>query len=126
MIRPLTYDFPTVLLMMVPIPTLGSAGVPVVTETCKLLCRAGFVPSGLQSNCSTESTLPEAAGGPLTTTEKPWETHGKTMGNSDFMRFYDDFPWDLMMVKTVNNYEIYEIGLPETHGKMILVSHRGF
>ena len=41
------------------------------------------------------------------------------MGNSDFMGFDDDFPWDLMMVKTVNNYEIC---LPETHGKM-MVSH---
>lgn len=36
-------------------------GGPFFGATCKLLCRAGFVPSGLQSNCSTESTLPEAA-----------------------------------------------------------------
>eukprot|EP00435_Cladocopium_sp_Y103_P047886 s1521_g14.t1 len=34
-------------------------GGPFFGATCKLLCRAGFVPSGLQSNCSTESTMPE-------------------------------------------------------------------
>lgn len=36
-------------------------GGPFFGATCKLLCRAGYVPSGLQSTCSTESMMPEAA-----------------------------------------------------------------